>query len=403
MKLISVLSNSQQRTRIGLFLGVFGGILTAAFFTLLRPNPPITFDVFYYAAKQSMSGPIVYETEYGLWTYTPASLLYFYPYAILLDFNSALLFHRVISMIITILYGAALTNFIHAHTSTKRIDRVAVFLFSIASVYPVVNIINGSFVGIFSTFLGLGWLLMESKRNYGGALWALASIVKGYPAFWGAYMIRVRNWRAILAAAGAGIGSTVVGVFVFGIDAYFRFFTVAGESRVRYEMFRGGASPDNEAVTPLRALSQLFPNIDPSLWTPLIFVVVSCITILVYYTISTDSLNNRATLLLVTILSVWFIMPTSQDLDTYIIYAPLLTLLFLERNQWVQSLYVLGTIIISYNFGRAELRAVSELLGISDLVMLIGEPVLSFATMPMWGLLTLYVGCIGKAYYCSDY
>jgi len=403
MKLISVLSNSQQRTRIGLFLGVFGGILTAAFFTLLRPNPPITFDVFYYAAKQSMSGPIVYETEYGLWTYTPASLLYFYPYAILLDFNSALLFHRVISMIITILYGAALTNFIHAHTSTKCIDRVAVFLFSIASVYPVVNIINGSFVGIFSTFLGLGWLLMESKRNYGGALWALASIVKGYPAFWGAYMIRVRNWRAILAAAGAGIGSTVVGVFVFGIDAYFRFFTVAGESRVRYEMFRGGASPDNEAVTPLRALSQLFPNIDPSLWTPLIFVVVSCITILVYYTISTDSLNNRATLLLVTILSVWFIMPTSQDLDTYIIYAPLLTLLFLERNQWVQSLYVLGTIIISYNFGRAELRAVSELLGISDLVMLIGEPVLSFATMPMWGLLTLYVGCIGKAYYCSDY
>ncbi len=403
MKLISVLSNSQQRTRIGLFLGVFGGILTAAFFTLLRPNPPITFDVFYYAAKQSMSGPIVYETEYGLWTYTPASLLYFYPYAILLDFNSALLFHRVISMIITILYGAALTNFIHAHTSTKRIDRVAVFLFSIVSVYPVVNIINGSFVGIFSTFLGLGWLLMESKRNYGGALWALASIVKGYPAFWGAYMIRVRNWRAILAAAGAGIGSTVVGVFVFGIDAYFRFFTVAGESRVRYEMFRGGASPDNEAVTPLRALSQLFPNIDPSLWTPLIFVVVSCITILVYYTISTDSLNNRATLLLVTILSVWFIMPTSQDLDTYIIYAPLLTLLFLERNQWVQSLYVLGTIIISYNFGRAELRAVSELLGISDLVMLIGEPVLSFATMPMWGLLTLYVGCIGKAYYCSDY
>lgn len=403
MKLISVLSNSQQRTRIGLFLGVFGGILTAAFFTLLRPNPPITFDVFYYAAKQSMSGPIVYETEYGLWTYTPASLLYFYPYAILLDFNSALLFHRVISMIITILYGAALTNFIHAHTSTKRIDRVAVFLFSIASVYPVVNIINGSFVGIFSAFLGLGWLLMESKRNYGGALWALASIVKGYPAFWGAYMIRVRNWRAILAAAGAGIGSTVVGVFVFGTDAYFRFFTVAGESRVRYEMFRGGASPDNEAVTPLRALSQLFPNIDPSLWTPLIFVVVSCITILVYYTISTDSLNNRATLLLVTILSVWFIMPTSQDLDTYIIYAPLLTLLFLERNQWVQSLYVLGTIIISYNFGRAELRAVSELLGISDLVMLIGEPVLSFATMPMWGLLTLYVGCIGKAYYCSDY
>jgi hypothetical protein len=88
-------------------------------------------------------------------------------------------------MIITTLYGAAPTSFIHEHTSTKCIDRIAVFLFSIANVYPVVNIINGSFVGIFATFLALGWLLTQSKRNYGGALWSLASIVKGYPAFWG--------------------------------------------------------------------------------------------------------------------------------------------------------------------------------------------------------------------------
>lgn len=400
MNLLRTLSSGRRRARIGLFLGVLGGIVTAAFFALLRPDPPITFDVFYYAAKQSMSGPVVYETGYGLWTYTPASLLYFYPYAILFDFDTALIAHRVISVIVSISYGVTLTKFIDTHASTERLDRIAIFLFSNASVYPIVNIINGSFVGIFATFLGLGWLLMESKRDYGGALWALASIVKGYPAFWGLYMIRVRNWRAILAAVVAGLGSTAIGLLVFGIDAYSRFFTVAGTSRVRYRLFRGGASPDNEAVTPLRALGQLFPNVDPSFWTPVILVVVVCITLFVYHAVSTDSLNNRATLLLVTILGVWFIMPTSQDLDTYIIYAPLLVLLFVERKQWIQSLYALGTIIISYNFGRTELRTASELFGISDLVMLIGEPVLSFATMPMWGLLTLYVGCIGKAYLC---
>lgn len=298
-----------------------------------------------------MSGPVVYKTGYGLWTYTPASLLYFYPYAILFDFETALLVHRIVSAIISVFYGVALTKFVQTHVSTKRIDRIAIFSFSIASVYPIVNVINGSFVGIFATFLGLGWLLMESKKDYGGALWALASIVKGYPAFWGAYMIRVRNWRAILAAVVVGIGSTVTGLLVFGIDAYSRFFTVAGTSRVRYGMFRGGASPDNEAVTPLRALGQLFPNIDPSFWTPVILVVIVCLTILVYYVIPIDSLNNRATLLLVTIIGVWFIMPTSQDLDTYIIYAPLLVLLFVEREQWIQSLYVVGTVIISYNFG----------------------------------------------------
>lgn len=400
MDLLRILSTNRQQARISLFIGVLGGILTATFFALLRPEPPITFDVFYYAAKQSMSGSVVYETGYGLWTYTPASLLYFYPYAILFNFETALTVHRIISVIVSILYGTGLVKFINTHTPTDRVDRLAIFLFSVGSVYPIVSVINGSFVGIFAAFLGAGWLLMESNRDFGGALWALAAIVKGYPAFWGAYMIRVRNWRAILAAVVAGVGSTLAGLLIFGVDSYIRFFTVAGSNRVRYEMFRGGSSPDNEAVTPLRALSQLFPNIDPSFWTPIIIIMIVFITLFVYHSISTDSLNNRATLLLVTVLGVWFIMPTSQDLDTYIIYAPLLVLLFVERESWIQSLYVLGTVIISYNFSRTELRTVSELFGISKPVMLIGEPVLSFATMPMYGLFIIYVGCLGKACLC---
>lgn len=400
MSLLSTLNNTKQRARLGLFLGVLGGIFTAVFFIILRPNPPTTFDVFYYAAKQSLSGPVVYETGYGLWTYTPASLLYFYPYAILFDFETALSVHRLISVIFTLSYGISLVKFVSLHAETKRIDDIAVFLFSTLSVYPVVNVINGSFVGIFTTLLGLGWILMETRRDYGGALWALASIVKGYPAFWGAYMIRIRNWKAILAAVVTGLSSTAIGLLLFGIDAYTRFFTAASMNRVRYEMFRGGASPDNEAVTPLRALGQLFPNVDPSFWTPVILLIILCITLIVYYAIPSDSVNNRATLLLVTILGVWFVLPTSQDLDVYIVYAPLIALLFVERQQWIQSLYVLGLITFSYNFGRTELETVSELFGLAEFVMIVGEPVLSFATMPMYGLFMLYVGCIGKAYYC---
>jgi hypothetical protein len=400
MKIQRASTNGRTRVRAGLFAGIFAGILTGIFFAFLRPNPPITFDVFYFAAKQSLSGPIVYETVYGLWTYTPASLLYFYPYALLFDFETALTIHRLMSVFVSISFGYVLTAFIQRHEHMERIDRLAVFLFSIASVYPIVNVINGSFVGVFAMLLGAGWLLMESKRHSGGALWALASITKGYPAFWGVYMVRIRNWRAVLAAVVTGMVSTVIGLLVFGIDAYVRFFTVAGRSRVRYEQFRGGASPDNEAVTPLRALGQLFPQIDPAIWTPVILVVIVVLTIFAYYAIPADSLNNRATLLLVTVLGVWFIMPTSQDLDIYILYAPLLVLLFAERERLVQSLYVAGTVFVSYNFGRGELRAVSELFGVSNLVMPIGDPVLSFATMPMYGITMLYIGCLGKAWAC---
>lgn len=380
-----------------LLIGILGGLLTAAFFALFRPNPSITFDVFYFAAKQSMTGPVVYDTGYGLWTYTPASLLYFYPYAMFFEFETALLIHRIISAGVTLGYGVILVWFINNRISLRQIDRIAIFGFTTLSVYPIVNVINGSFVGIFATFLGLGWLLMESDRNIGGALWALAAIIKGYPAFWGAYMIRVRNWKAIGAAIITGVGSTLFGVLFFGIDAYRRFFSEAGSSRVRYHLFRGGTSPDNEAVTPLRALGQLFPTVDPSVWTPIILVAILCITVTVYYLIPADSLINRATLLLVTILGIWFVMPTSQDMDVYIIYAPLLVLLYLEKDQLIQYLYGFGTVILSYNFGRTELNAVSEIIGISDIVMLVGEPVLSFATMPMYGLCIIYIGCLRKA------
>jgi hypothetical protein len=383
--------------RLALLIGIAGGLLTAVFFALFRQNPPGTFDVFYFAAQKSMSGPIAYETGYGLWTYTPAALLYFYPYALLFDYQTALLVHRGLSIIVTLGYAYALVQFLGHHTTFEWLDRAAVFGFATLSVYPVVNVINGSFVGVFAMFLGMGWLLVESDRDGGGALWALASIVKGYPAFWGVYLLRVRRWRAVGAAILTGASATLLGLLIFGVNDYVRFFMIAGANRVRYHMFAGGGSPDNEAVTPLRALGQLFPTVDPSVWTPVILIFVVCITLLVYYAIPAKSLNDRATLLLVTILGVWFVMPTSQDLDTYIIYAPLLVLLYVEREWQVQSLYALGTVILSYNFGRTELRAVSEFIGVADIVMLVGEPILTFATMPMYGLATLYAGCLIKA------
>lgn len=400
MNSTDILTN-RRRTRLALSLGILGGLLTIAFFALFRQNPPETFGVFYFAAKSSMSGEIAYHTGHGLWTYTPASLFYFYPYASLFDFETARLVHQILSVFVAVIYGVTLAGFIDTNKDIQTLDKILIVGFTGLSVYPVVNIVNASFVGMFTACLGIGWVLLESDRDLGGAAWALASLVKGYPAFWGVYLLRVKRWRATGAAIATGLGATLLGMLAFGYDAYVRFFTVAGTSRVRYHMFRGGASPDNEAMTPLRGLAQVFPNIDPSFWTPVIVVVVAGLTLWMYYSIPTDTLNDRATLFLATILGVMFIMPTSQDMDTYLVYAPLLTLLYVERRTVVHSLYVVATIVLSYNISQDELQAVSNVLGgyPQEFIMQVSGPIFAFAKMPMYALYLLYFGCLVYAFY----
>jgi len=136
-----------------------------------------------------------------------------------------------------------------------------------------------------------------------------------------------------------GLGTILLGLLAFGIESYVRFFTAGASDRVRYHHFRNGGSPDNEAVTPLRALGQIFPNVDPSVWTPVLLVILGCLTLLVYYLVPTETLEDRATLLLATIL-----------------------------------------------------------VCVADITMAVGEPILTFATMPMYGLATLYVGVLLKAH-----
>lgn len=386
------------RVQIALLLGIIGGILTLGFYILFRPDPPTTFEVFYYAAELSMEGPVVYETGHGLWTYTPISLLYFYPYAILFEYETAFLVHQILSVFVSIIYGGALAYFINDHVNISRIDKSLIIGFTSLSVYPIVNVINGSFVGMFTFLLGGGWLLLEYGKYSGGVAWALASLVKGYPAFWGVYLLRVKRWKATAAAIITGVSATLFGVLIFGLDAYVRFFKVAGNNRVRLHRFLDGGSPDNEMMTPIRALAQLFPNVDPTIWPVVITIFVLITGVFIYYLISIDTLNDRATLLLATIIGVFFIMPTSQDMDTYLVYAPLLVLLYTERHEVVLGLYTMATVILSYNVGRDELQSVSEALGIADLAMQLGEPILMFAKMPTYALYTMFVAILLSAW-----
>jgi hypothetical protein len=394
------LEDQRTRTRLVLAASIVGGLLTAVFYLLLRPSPNITFGVFYAGAENAMAGRVVYETEYGLYVYTPVVLLFFYPFAYLFDFPTAVLAFRVFNVVWVAGYAAVVAGFVGRVADVERVDWLLVFGFVAGTVYPVTVVATANMGIVFGSLLGVGFVLLERDRPSGGAVWAVASLVKGFPALWGLYMLRVRRFRAVGAAIVTGVSATLLGIALHGVDAYLRFFTVAAADRVRIQRFAGGNSPDNEAVTPIRPLSQLFPNVDPTVWTPVIVVVVVALTAAAYYLLSTDDLADRATLLLATVVAVTLALPTSQDLDVYLVYAPLVVLLFRERDRTVHAIYAVGTLCLAYNVGRGEIRSVTAAIdrGLSETVMVVAEPVLAFASMPLYGLVLLYAGCLLKAW-----
>lgn len=394
------LLDRRWRTRLVLAAGTIGGFLTILFYIFLRPSPNTTFGVFYAAAESAMAGDVVYHTEHGLFVYTPVVLLFFYPFTWLFELSTAVVAFRAFNVLFVLGYAVYVTRFIAGVAEIDRIDWIVIGGFISMSIYPVTVIATANMGIVFGSLLGIGFIMLERGKDRGGAMWAIASLIKGFPALWGVYLLRVKRWKAVGWAIVTGVTATLFGLLLYGVDAYLRFFTSAASSRVRIDRFTGGMSPDNEMVTPVRPLSQVFPNVDPHVWPPIILVSVLFSTIAVYYLIPKETLVDRSTLLLSTVIGLTLILPTSQDLDMYLLYVPVLVLLFQERNRSIHWIYLLGTVVLSYNIGREELRSVSGIAGqtFSDVVMWFGEPILSFASMPLYGMLLLYAGCLLKAY-----
>lgn len=393
-------SHSRTAARLALTLTIVGGILTTSFYAFFNPSPSNTFDVFYAAAQSALDGQIVYRTEAGLFVYTPITLAYFVPFAALFDFPTALLVHRVLSVFATFGYGLALARFLDARDLVSKIDRTLIVGCLAVGLYSVVVVVLGGIEIYLGILLGSGFLLLEQRNDrLSGALWAIAALFKVFPALWGLYLLITKRWNAVVSAVVTGVSATLIGVLLFGFDAHVRYIQSTTSGRVRFEMFRDGRSPDNEAVTPVRPLSQLFPDVEPSFWLPIIVVVVSLCILYIYLETPKSGLDDRVSLLLATVIAVEFVMPTSQDLDMYILYGPLILSLYAERNDLITIGLGGAMIVYTYNFGRSQVDAVTAAIGplFNEVAMAVWTPVLRFASMPLYGMVAMFVILLFRA------
>ena len=384
-------------------------------------------DVYYVAARAFLAGENPYlvaapETGAGF-IYPPITLLAFVPHAL----TGSLLGAYLLQIAINVVTAGAIAWLLLAYLDRQgvalaRIDRVLVAGFVLFSVHSTTIYVMGQVNLQLALAVAVGAILVErsvddhgdrdgddhrdrdgddrrdetnSKEALGGAAFATAAAVKLFPAATGAWLLRLRRWRAIAGAVVTGAALTVLGFLLVSEDAFWTFFTETLPSENKAAEFAGGLPPEAMYVTVRRPIAALFPTIDPSLYAVVGVLVLAPFVLLSYRDVG--SRVGRLTALLATTLATLLALPFEAFYFS-LLYFPLVPLLYLVDAGRVRTLLAAGTVllstIISYEPLTVWLGAMPLPAGLETAILDAMRAMLGFAQPPLVGGLLVLVACV---------
>lgn len=247
--------------RLVLAAAVVSGVATAAVFPARNPEQvALASDVYYAAGRAVLDGHPLYDTGF---LYPPPVAVAFVPNALLGSATLAYALQILVGLValgVVAVAGVRLAE--RTGASLGRTDRWLVGAAVLAGSPSVVNLVNGQVNPALAAAVAAGVLAFESDRGWAsGAAFALAALVKLFPALLGAWLLRQRAWRAVAAATATGLGVLLAGLAVFGPGPYEAFVTtvLAGEANVA--TFRGGPDPTAPYATVRRQLAAIVPGL----------------------------------------------------------------------------------------------------------------------------------------------
>lgn len=393
----SMMDDPRTVVRLALGAGIWAGLLTAVFFAFLRPDPNVSFDIYYHTARTALEGDIAFDTPSGSFVYPPVVAVWFFPFVLVGDLPLAFALYRALNLVLSLGIGLASADFIDEHAGgLNPIDRGLVVVFFVATVYPITILIMGQVEIVLATGLVLGFIALESDREpLAGVAFAVPAVIKVFPSLWGLWFVRERAWRAVAAATATGLGSIALGVAVFGVETHLRYLRFVRETRIRIDDFATTVSPEREFLSLMRPLSAILSDVDPHYYPFVALLLVAPPVLLLYRRV--DTIEGRTIAFLATVVGIILVLPTSQDLNAYQVYFPAIASMYLVDDDRVRTLLAAGLVVTSFNFDPAEVDAVLTVLApatVHEMVLSLVTPVLTFASMPLYGLVLLFSGCV---------
>jgi len=387
--------------RIVLVLGLLAGLGQA--YTLPRLSPEqitLATDVYHHAAEAFLAGGNPYtvtppDLPGYYFLYPPVVLGAMLPYG-LLDPGLAYAIQTALNLLTTAAIAAVLVRTIeHGGVDLGRLDRVLIAAFAFGSTGSVTNVINGQVNPQLALGIAVGVLLVERDRGtLAGVVLAAVATVKVFPALVGAWLLRRRAWRAIVAAVATGVGLFLLGLLAFGPDLTAAYFTEALAREASVGTFEGGPDPASNKVTIRRQIAFLAPWVPADLLLPVGAALLAPVVLAASRTMAT--LRDRLVALQATLLAMLILVPLEPFYFSLAVF-PSVVLLYLIRGRWPRRLYLAGFLLaaapLTMSSATVWIETLSLSPGMAGAITSAARSVFSFALIPMYGIWLMFGAC----------
>jgi hypothetical protein len=384
--------------RIVLVVGVLAGIGQA--FSLVQLSPEqvtLATDVYYHATAATLEGGDPYAvTPPDLpryhFLYPPVVLGVMLPYG-LLGPDAVYLIQTGFNLLTTAAIAVVLARTVeYGGVELGAVDRGLVGAFAFGSVGSATNLINGQVNPQLALGIAVGVLLVDRGREtLAGVVLAAVATVKLFPALVGAWLLRVRAWRAVVAAIATGIGLLCLGLLAFGPDLTAAWVTDAIASEASVGAFENGPNPDSSKVTIRRQITFLAPGLPANLLFPVGAAILAPAVLASYRT--TATLRDRLVALQATVLAMLILVPLEPFYFSLAVF-PSVPLLYLLEGRWPRRLYLAGFLLAAAPLTMSTATVWIETLSLSpeiaEAITSAAREAFSFALVPMYGIWLMF-------------
>jgi len=366
---VSATTSLRPSTRAVLLLGIAAGVSGVAVTLVTDPRQfALASDVYVHAARTLIDGGDIYANRPpdrpGLpYLYPPIVTVLFVPHALLGSDLAAFALQTVLN-----LAAGAATAVVVARALARRgvaVTRADTALFAAfvtLSTYGAIQLVNGQVNLWLGLAFAVGFDRLDRDPRLAGAAFALAALVKVFPAAVGVLLLRLRAWRAVAAAVVTGVGGLAAGL-VLGPGPTETYLTRVLVERYRGESFQGLPSPTANVGGIQRQLATL--GVDPPWLTPLALLLVGAGLALVYRRVETPF--DRQVAGLATVVAILLFFPL-QPLYFPLLVFPLLVVLVRLPSGRPRLLLLVGTLFSFVRLGHEQVASAVAAAGLPGAV-----------------------------------